>query len=232
MAKKLTKEELEQDPLLDSYARVQDFYWGNKKTILISAAAIVLAIGLSIGYYYYSRAQEKQARQLMGYAEQYYLNGNYQNALYGSEEEFTVGFEQIINNYSGTDTGNLARYYAAVCEYNLGNTEQALAYINQYKVPKGILGVGAISFKGVLLTELGRHSEAAEAYMEAAHWDQNDSTTPYNLLEAAYAYSEAGNKEKALEQAEQIISDYPDSPQTADAQRLFGLLQTASMQPK
>lgn len=229
MAKRLTREELEQDPLLDSYARVQNFYVEYKNVVIATAIAVVLIIGLSVGYYFYSSSQEDQARQLMGYAEQYYLNGNYENALYGSEEDFTVGFKQIINNYSGTDTGNLARYYAAVSEYNLGNTEQALAYMEEYEVPEGILGVGAISFKGVLLTELGRHSEAAEAYMEAANWDENTSTTPYNLLQAAYAYSDAGNEQQAIEQAEKIVSEYPDSPQTVDARRLAGRLQTASM---
>lgn len=228
MAKKLTKEELEQDPLLDSYAKVQDFYIEYKNLIIASAIAVILAIGLSIGYYYYSQSQEKQAQQLMGYADQYYLNGNYQNALHGSEEDFTVGFEQIINNYSGTDAGNLARYYAAVCEYNLGNTEQALAYMEDYDAPEGILGVGSISFKGVLLTDLGRHSEAAETYMEAANWDQNDSTTPYNLLEAAHAYNDAGDEEQALLQAEKIVTNYPDSPQVTEAQRLLGRLQTVS----
>ncbi|MDX1619178.1 MAG: tetratricopeptide repeat protein [Balneolaceae bacterium] len=225
MAKRrLTKEELEQDPLIDTFEKVESFYESNKQSIIISAVALLLIIGGGLGYYYYSQSQERQAQQLMGYAENYFLQGDYQNALTGSEEDFTVGFEQIINNYSGTDAANLARYYAAVCEYNLGNTEAALQYMQSYEVPEGIMGVGPLSFHGVLLTELGRHEEAAEMYVTAAEWDQNDSTTPYNYLEAANAWHDASNIEMARQYAEIIVNEYPDSPQEPQAERLLGLI--------
>lgn len=222
MAKKLTQEELEQDPLLQSYAKVQNFYLQNKNTIIWAGVAVILLIALSFGYYYYSSQQETRAQELMGMAETYYLNGDYQSALMGSEEEFTVGFEQIINNYSGTDAANLARYYAAVCEYKLGNTQQALSYINSYEFPEGIMGVAPLSFKGVLLTEVGNHEEAAQTYVEAAEMDMNESTTPYNYLEAANAFQDAGNMEQAREYAQRIVDDYPNSSQVADAKRLLG----------
>lgn len=222
MAKKLTQEELEQDPLLQSYAKVESFYLQNKNTIIWAGIGVILLIALSFGYYYYSQQQETQAQQLMGRAETQYLNGDYQSALMGSEEQFTVGFEQIINNYSGTDAANLARYYAAVCEYKLGNTEQALNYINSYEFPDGIMGVAPLSFKGVLLTEMGNHEEAARTYVQAAELDMNESTTPYNYLEAANAFKDAGNMEQARNYAQKIVDDYPNSTQVAEAQRLLG----------
>lgn len=228
MAKKLTQEELEQDPLLQSYAKVQSFYMQYKNTIIGAGIAVILVIGLGIGYYYYNQSQERKARQLMGLAETYYLNGDYENALHGSEEDFTVGFEQIINNYSGTKAANLARYYAAVSEYNLGNTEQALNYMQSYEIPDGIMGVAPLSFKAVLLTEVGNHEEAAQTYIEAAELDMNESTTPYNYLEAANAFSDAGNKEEARKYAQKVVDEYPNSAQVADAQRLLGRLMAAS----
>lgn len=228
MAKKLTEEELEQDPLLQSYAKVESFYLQNKNLIIWAGVGVILLIALAFGYYYYSQQQETRAQQLMGMAETYYLNGNYEMALMGSEEEFTVGFEQIINNYSGTDAANLARYYAAVSEYKLGNTEQALNYINSYDYPDGIMGVTPLSFRGLLLTELGNHEEAAQTYVEAAELDMNESTTPYNYLEAANAFSDAGNTEQAENYAQKVVDEYPNSAQVADAQRLLGKIAAAS----
>lgn len=228
MAKKLTKEELEQDPLLQSYAKVQQTYFENKNTIIGAAVAVILAIALSIGYYYYSQTQENKAQELMGLAETYFLNGNYENALNGSEEDFTVGFEQIINNYSGTKAGNLARYYAAVCEYKLGDTEAALQYIRDFEVTDGIMGVAPLSFKAVLLTETGNHQEAAETYVQAAELNENDATTPYNYLEAANAFNDAGDTEQAKTYARKVVDEYPNSQQVADAQRLLGRLMAAS----
>ncbi|MDZ7681101.1 MAG: tetratricopeptide repeat protein [Fodinibius sp.] len=163
----------------------------------------------------------------MGQASQAYLQGNYQQALTGSEADFTVGFEQIINNYSMTDAANLARYYAAVSEFKLGNSQKALSYIKEYEIPEGIMGVGPLSFHGVVLTDLGDHAGAAKIFVRAAEWDQNDSTTPYNYMEAANAFHDAGNSDKAQEYANKIVNNYGNSSQVAAAQRLLGMLATA-----
>lgn len=227
MAKKLTKEELEQDPLTDYYNRLLESYRDNKASILGGIIAVILVVGGAIGWYYYQESQERQARNLMANAETAFLNGNYQTALQGSEEAFTVGFEQIINNYGGTDAGNLARYYAAVCHYNMENYQQALSYMQRYTVPAGIMGVGPISFHGVIHNELGNHSRAAELYVKAAEWDVNESTTPYNYLEAARSYSEAGNTEEARRYAQMIVDEYPQSSQAAEAEQMLGTLAEA-----
>lgn len=230
MAKKLTKEELEQDPLLQSYAKVQQTYLENKNTIIGAAITVILAIGLGFGYYYYSQSQENRAQQLMGFAETYFLSGDYQTALTGSEQDFTVGFEQIINNYSGTKAANLAHYYAAVSEHKLGDTQQALEYMRNFDVPDGIMGVAPLSFKAVLLTETGNHEEAAETYVQAAERDVNDATTPYNYLEAANAFHDAENTEQARTYAQKIVDEYPNSPQVAEAERLLGRLMAVNSQ--
>lgn len=223
----MTQEELESDPLVQSAERVQIFYGQYKNEIIGGVIALLILIAGGIGYYYYAQSQERQAQQLMSQAETAFLQRDYQTALNGSEEDFTVGFEQIISNYGGTDTGNLARYYAAVCEYNLGNTEAALQYMQEYEAPEGILGVGTISFKGVLHTELGQHEQAAQSYVQAAEWDENDSTTPYNYLEAAKAYRDAGDTEQARQYANMVVDDYPNSNQVAEAERLLGLISAA-----
>lgn len=227
MAKKLTKEELEQDPLLQSYAKIQNTYQQNKGTIIGGSIALVLVICLGIGYVYYSTQQEQEAQQLMSSAEQYYLNGNYEMALQGSEEDFTVGFEQIINNFSRTDAANLALYYAAVSHYNLGNIDQALTYMEEYDVPDGILGVAPLSFHAVLYAELGDLEQAAQMYVRAAEWDENSSTTPYNYVQAAWAFNDVGNNEQARTYAQKVLDEYPNSSQSDQAQQLMGKLLAA-----
>lgn len=227
MSKKRVKEELEQDILLDTFSKAQSFYDQNKSTIIGAAIALIVIIGGSVGYYFYSSAQEEEAQRLMGQATQAFLQENYEEALTGSQADLTVGFEQIINNYPITDAANLAHYYAAVSEYKLGNPQEALNYIEGYSVPEGIMGVGVLSFHGVLHTELGNHAEAAEMYVKAAEWDQNDSTTPYNYLEAAKAYRDAGNTNEAQKYAELIVDEYSGSSQASEAQKLLGMLAVA-----
>jgi len=224
MSRGLKKEDLEQDILIEYSSRFMYYYENNKATVLGGGIAIVLVVGLIIGYFVYSAQQEDEAQNLLGIAEEQFMRGNYQTALLGDEEEFTIGFEQIADNYSGTNAGNLAKYYAAVSEYELGNYEEALSRIQEFNVPSGIVGVSPISLHAILLAELNRYEEAAEMYVRAAEWNENSTTTPLNLLEAAEAYREAGNETEALKIVNRISEEYPNSQQAAEAKKLRGLL--------
>lgn len=224
MSKKLSKEDLEQDILIEYSSRFMHFYNKNKATVIGGGVGIILAIGLIVGYVIYSGQQEEEAAVLLGIAEQELMIGNYEEALHGNDAEFTLGFVQIANNYGRTDSGNLANYYAAVSEFELANYEEALNHIDRFSPPKGILGVTAISMQANILLEIEEYERAAQQFERAANWDQNESTTPENLIESAQAYIEIGNTQKAIEHLETVISDYPNSSQFARAQRMIGYI--------
>lgn len=228
MNKKLSAEELEQDLLIEYSSRFMHFYNNNKAAVWGAGIAFIALITLTIGYFVYSSQQEEEAQVLMGIAEQSFNQGNYETALYGNDAEFTLGFVQIAENYSRTNSGNLANYYAAVSEYELGNYESALEYIQRFDPPSGILGVSPISFHGIILLELERYEEAAELFERAAEWDENSSTTPENLYEAAQAYYETGMEDQALEHVNTILDEYPNSHVSSNALKLKGLLTAQS----
>jgi tetratricopeptide (TPR) repeat protein len=224
MSKKHTKEELENDPLLETVGKVNNFYQNNRIAILSVMVVLTVIVGSLIGYSFYAESQEERAQVLLAEAEQYYTEGDYQRALNGDDADFTLGMIQIADNFSGTDAGNLATYYASVSYFKLGQYEDALAYIKNYDNPKGILGVGSISYYATLLNQLERFEEAAEKFEKAAEWDVNENTTPYNLYKAAKAWEKAGNTERAAELVNRIIEEYPDFEQLGDVQRLKGML--------
>lgn len=228
MSKRKTTEDLEQDLLIEYSSRFMHYYQENKAVVIGGGIAIVAAIGLIIGYFVYSAQQESEAQNLLGVAEQYFMNAEFDRALHGDDEDFTLGFVQIANNYGSTSAGNLAYYYAAVSEYELGNYESALSYIEDFSVPQGILGVAPISMHAIILLELERYEEAAEMFERAAEWDENESTTPYNLYEAAQAYMEAGMRDEAAELVENILENYESSSVAERAQKLQGQLAVQS----
>jgi len=228
MSKKLSKEDLEQDILIEYSSRFMYFYSQNKATVIGGGLGIILAIGLIIGYFIYSSQQEQQAQVLLGVAEQALLMGDFEQALYGDDDQFTLGFVQIARNYGRTDAGNLANYYAAISEFELGNHEDALNHIKNFSPPRGILGVAPISMHANILLELERFEDAARMFERAATWDVNSSTTPYNLFEAAQAYIEAGNRERAIANLNTIVNEYPNSQTAPQAQRLRGMLTAGS----
>ncbi|MGF1668828.1 MAG: tol-pal system YbgF family protein [Balneolaceae bacterium] len=224
MSRRLSKEEMEQDLLIEYSSRFMHFYQNNKAAIIGGGIGLVVVVGLIIGYFIYSSQQEQEAQVLMGIAERYYSEGELNRALYGDDDQFTLGFIQIADNYSGTDAGNLANYYAAVVEFELQNYESALEYIKRFSPSRDILGVAPIAFHAVILMELEQYEAAAKKFEEAARWDINDITTPENYYYAAQAYIEAGMNKKADELLERILDDYPGSQQAAEAQRLRGFL--------
>ena len=224
MSKNFTKEELEHDPLLDKYTSAVNFFNTNKTMVLSIVVTLVVVIGVLIGYRYYSIGQEDQAQNLLATAELSYSNGDYQTALNGDEYTLSYGFVQIADEFSGTNAGNLAAYYAAVSNFKLDNYEEALAYIQEYKHPKGIMGVGSVSYHATLLKLNGSLEKAAKKYEEAANWDKNDSTTPFNLMKAANVYKELGNTEKVKSIASTIIEEYPNSAEATNSRKLQGAL--------
>ena len=228
MSKHLTKEELQTDPLIENYNKAANFFNENRTTIIAILISVIVVVGSLVGYNFYAANQEQEAQQLLAIAEGYYTEGDYDKAINGDSFELTYGFLAISNDYSGTEAGNLAVYYAAVSSFKLGNIEEALGYLARYDAPKGILGVGPVSFNAKLLLANGSTEKAAETFVKAANWDVNDTTTPYNLYEAAEAYFKAGNYEKAQELSEQIIEEYPTSAELPNAQKLQGRIAVAS----
>lgn len=228
MSKHLSKEELESDPLIENYNKAANFFNENKTTIFAVLISVIVVIGALVGYNFYSASQESEAQQLLAIAEGYYTEGDFDKALNGDSFDLTYGFLSIANDYSGTEAANLAIYYAAVSSFKLGNVEQAIEYVSKFDAPKGILGVGAISFTAKLYQANGSDKLAAELFLKAANWDVNDSTTPYNLYNAAETYFKLANYEKASEIADRIIDEFPTSDEVAKSQNLIGKISVAS----
>ena len=226
MAKHFSKEELQTDPLLENVARATTFFNKNKTIILSILISIVVVVGSFIGYKYYSTEQEQQAQELLSIAEAYYLEGDYDRALNGDSFELTYGFLAIANDFSGTEAGNLANYYASVSSFKIGDIENALSYFENYDAPSGILGVGSISFYASILKENGSLEKAAETFLDAAEWNENEFTTPYNLFRAATIYYELGNLDKAQDLATQILQKYPNSTEATESMKLEGMIST------
>ena len=227
--KHIPKEEIKEDALVTVYARIVAYLTYHYKIAIGIGVVILLAIGSMVGWYYYNQSQNHKAEVLMVGAQSYFRQSDFKKALDGDAQSATLGFDQIATKYSGTTAGNLAKYYAAICELNLGNNLKALNFIKTYKVPDGILGVGPVSLRGVILENLGEYTKAAKSFIAAADWDKNNSTTPYNLLAAARAYMKGGQLDQAQKLVSQIMDKYPDSQYMPAAEKLNGYLSAAVM---
>ncbi|MEX0773543.1 MAG: tetratricopeptide repeat protein [Balneolales bacterium] len=224
MAKRFSKEQLEADALVTTYARFVGFIQKNIISAILGGVAVLVLIGAGVWYYLQSQAHEAEAQELLVSAEQMFEETDYESALYGDDVDFTAGFAEIIEEYPRTDAANIARYYAAVSALRLEENQEALNYIEDFEPPGGILGVGPISIHGIILENLGEYEEAAIQFKRAADWDRNTTTTPQNLLMAAQAALEAGQDQSAREYLNEIIEEYENSNAADQALHMQGMM--------
>jgi tetratricopeptide (TPR) repeat protein len=147
----------------------------------------------------------------------------YKLSLNGSEGKF--GFLKIADEYSGTDAGNLANYYAGIAYLNTGKYTEAIDYLNKFKSDDIVLGALAKGAIGDAYSQKNQPKEALENYLKAAESNKNDFTTPRFLLKAGKTALTLGNKSDALKYFTDIKENYEATPEAASVDVLIGLAQ-------
>ena len=204
----------------------------NQKIIigLVAAAAI-----FTIGYLAYQRfiasPKQDEAANEMFLAQQNFQKATdgvasdslYKLSLNGSEGKF--GFLKIADEYSGTDAGNLANYYAGIAYLNTGKYTEAIDYLNKFNSDDIVLGALAKGAIGDAYSEKNQPKEALDNYVKAANMNKNDFTSPRFLLKAGKVALALGNKADALKYFQDIKDNYDGSPEAATIDVLIGSAQ-------
>ena len=109
-----------------------------------------------------------------------------------------------------------ALYWRAQAQQRTGDPEAAIATLEAAMQlnPSDELRGRMASARGDILFDLGRHDEATEAYGEAE--------SDYSLHAAAVASLNAGESERAVQLARQLIESFPESPYMSKAQLALG----------
>ena len=147
----------------------------------------------------------------------------YKLSLNGSEGKF--GFLKIADEYSGTDAGNLANYYAGMAYLNTGKYTEAIDYLSKFKSEDIVLGALAKGAIGDAYSQKNQPKEALENYIKAIEANKNDFTTPRFLLKAGKTALALGKKEDALKYFTDLKDNFDSSPEAASADGLIGLSQ-------
>jgi len=218
---------------LDATAsKTEDFVAKNQRIIIGFVGAIAL---VTVGYLAYQKfvaaPKEEEAASEMFIAQQNFQKATdgvasdslYKLSLNGSEGKF--GFLKIADEYSGTDSGNLANYYAGIAYLNTGKYTEAIDYLGKFKSEDMILSAMAQGAIGDAYSQKNQPKEALENYVKAAESNKNDFTTPRFLLKAGKTALALGNKEDALKYFTDIKDNFESSPEAATIDVLIGLAQ-------
>lgn len=212
-----SRKELREDRMVTLYAKAWLFFDENQNVVYGLLAGLVLLVAGIAGYFYYQSLQQAEAEQLLARVARTYEQGNFRQALDGTGD--AVGLLTIVEDYSGTQAGNLATYYAADALYRLGEYDRALALFNAFEKSEDFIGASALAAQAAIHENRGAYDRAADLYQQAAAQYPNSLTTPKYLLSSGRAYEAAGDYEAAIAMYERVQDEYPDSEQAQDVAR-------------
>jgi len=206
---------------VDKWKHFQDNY-GRKAGIGISLILILI-----LGYFGYKQffldPKEKQASEAMFRAEDYYRIDSIRLALNG--DALNAGFVKIISRYKGTKAADLAAFYAGSCYLKLGDFNNAVKYLKDFKTSAIQVQAKAYGLLGDAYSELNKKEEAVEQYKKAGtYFEQDEIISPEYLFRAGYLYESMGKNQDAITMYQLIKSKYPASQRGFEIDRYLARL--------
>lgn len=189
--------------------RFEQFFEEHSKTMVIAAVAILAIVALVylVKTQYYNPLKQEAQKEMFN-AQYFFEADSFKLALNG--DGINAGFLQIIDDYSSTPAGKLARYYAGVCHMHLGEWEQAARQLADFESDDEILASMALGLRGDCQAQLGNAAEAAKLYQQCAD-AAIPLTAPMFLQKLGNVLEAQGDNAGARKAYQTIKDDFPQS---------------------
>ena len=215
-----------QEALAEQISKTEQYLEQNKGLTFGLLAILVLGIGGYFGYKYYNDNQNALAQVEMFQAEYYFEQDSLDLALNGDGN--TLGFKDIIEDYSGTESANLANYYAGVAFLKQGDFKSAILYLEDFSSSDLLIQARAYSLIGDAHMEQEDYASAVTFYNKAADYNDNKYFSPGYLMKAALASELMDDIAGAIKSYDKIVKDYWDAGEAQDAKKHKARLEGAS----
>ena len=130
-----------------------------------------------------------------------------------------AGFLDVADEYSSTNAGNLANYYAGLCYLHIGDYVSAIEYLEDFSSDDIILSSLALGCAGDAYMELGDRDNAMDAYEDAIANSNNNFTAPRYMMKLAMIYELNDDYLEALEIYKAIKTDFKDSREASGIEK-------------
>lgn len=199
----------------------EQFIENNSKKIIYAIIAITLVVGAILGFKYgYLIPQEKKAAAAMFKGEQYFAKDSFALALNGNGADYE-GFEAIINQYGSTDAGNLAKAYAGICYYKMGDNQKAIDLLKSFKGKENMISPSILGLIGDCYVNMGNVKEGVSYFEKAAKEADNEVISPIYLKKAGIAYENLKEFDKAVQAYNTIKEKYYTSVEAGDIDKFI-----------
>lgn len=213
--KKITHRQIKEDKLATSFYELKSFYFENQTKIL--AGLGILAV-IAVAIIWYSNSQKTnnlQASIELSRVMPIYDSGSFQEAIDGRSGTNIIGLKKIVENYSGTDNGEIAQIYLANAYYFLGKFDEALSNYDDYSGSNKMMVASA-------LAGIAACHEAKENFEDAAeYYEKAFKAYEFNPMNAEYLLKSGGNyiKVQKFDEAKAAFDILKDKYKTSQSYR-------------
>lgn len=211
-----TKDTLTPETVL---AKIKLFFDQYKKQIIYFSIGILVMVVGFLGYNYYLSWLNEEAETKIYGAVALFEKDSLDKAVNGDGKN--LGFKAILEDYSGTSSANLAKYYLGIIALKKGQFQEGIEYLESFSKPSNNL-ISASAYASIAYgyEELNEPIKAANYYEQAARVIENNQTTPFYLQLAAENYEAAGQNQAALAIYKEILKRFPNSQEKPRAERM------------
>jgi tetratricopeptide (TPR) repeat protein len=154
--------------------------------------------------------KEEQAVNAIYKAEANFRKDSLTLALKGDQK--SKGFLYIINNYGGTKSANLAKYYAGVCYLRTGDFNNAVKYLSDFSTDAKQIQMMAYGALGDAYGELNKNDEAVSNYKKAAAtFDADQINASEFLFRAGLKLELMGKTKEAVDVYKELKEKFPQT---------------------
>ncbi len=195
--KKISKKEIQEDQLVTTFYKVEEFVEEHKQNIIIGVAAIAI-IALAIVWYNNKRVEDNlQATEELSKVIPLFEKGSYKEAIEGQPGTNLIGLKTIVEDYGSTEQGEFAKIYLADAYYYLGDYANAKKYYEDYSGESSLHKAAAYAGIAACYEQEGDFDKAAGYYNKAASVSKYNPLTPDYLLNAGINYLKVNKKDMA-----------------------------------
>ncbi|MAU35767.1 MAG: hypothetical protein CMD14_00145 [Flavobacteriales bacterium] len=206
--KKKTEDQFAQ--VEQALTKTEQYIEDNQKSLMIIIGAIIGVILVFIGYKnLVVKPLEKEAKIEAYMAQLYFQKDSFNLALNGDGQY--SGFLDIAEDYSSTNIGNLANYYAGLCFLHTQEFDNSIEYLKNFSSDDIILSSLALGCIGDAYLELGNSKKAEDYYKDAINNSDNAFTAPRFMMKLAMIYEKNKKFSEALSIYKKIKKEYKKS---------------------
>lgn len=215
---------IEEQDFLHKLKNLKQLFEKHQKQILIGLGALAVIIVLIITYLNRVELNNQKASVSLFKISKAYEAGQYRNAVDGNEALGIEGLKSIVEQYSGTNNGELARIYLANCYLFLGIIDSAKIHYDDYSGNSDLHQATAYAGYASCIEKEGKFKEAAEYFMKAVKVEKVNPSIPDYYYYAGINFFNAGENEKALEIFTKIKNEFKNTIAHQEGEKYYKIL--------